>query len=60
MVATYAGDANAYQQKLFSDSLRAAITVEEMSDLVASFGFARDTVRMTSDRHWTWSATRLP
>jgi ubiquinone/menaquinone biosynthesis C-methylase UbiE len=60
MVATYAGDANAYQQKLFSDSLRAAITVEEMSDLVASFGFARDTVRMTSDRHWTWSAIRLP
>jgi ubiquinone/menaquinone biosynthesis C-methylase UbiE len=56
IVATYAGAANAYQQKLFADSLRAALTVDEMRDLVAAFGFARDTVQMTSDRHWTWVA----
>ena len=49
---------HAYQRKLFADSLRAALTVEEMRDLVAAFGFARDTVRMTSDRHWTWVAKR--
>ena len=58
LVETYAGTATPYQRKLFSDSLRAALTLEEMRDLVASFDFARDTVQMTSDRHWTWSATR--
>jgi hypothetical protein len=26
-----------------------------MQDLVGELGFARETVRMTSDRHWTWS-----
>jgi ubiquinone/menaquinone biosynthesis C-methylase UbiE len=59
LVATYTGNANAYQQKLFGDSLRAALTAREMADLVAEFGFARDTVRMTSDRHWTWTARKL-
>ena len=52
-------DATPYQRKLFADSLHAALTLDEMRDLVASFGFAPDTVRMTSDRHWTWSATRM-
>ena len=37
----------------------AALTLEEIRDLVASLDFARDTVQMTSDRHWTWSATRM-
>jgi ubiquinone/menaquinone biosynthesis C-methylase UbiE len=56
IVTTYAGAANAYQQKLFGDSLRAALSVDEMRDLVAAFGFAPGTVQMTSDRHWTWVA----
>jgi ubiquinone/menaquinone biosynthesis C-methylase UbiE len=56
IVATYAGMATPYQQKLFADSLRAALTLNEMRGLVAIFGIARDTVRMTSDRHWTWVA----
>ena len=56
IVATYAGDATRYQKKLFSDSLRAALTLEEIQSLVARFGFAPSTVRMTSDRHWTWAA----
>jgi ubiquinone/menaquinone biosynthesis C-methylase UbiE len=59
LVDTYAGNATAYQRKLFADSLRAALTADEMSDLVATFGFARDTVRMTSDRHWTWLARKM-
>jgi ubiquinone/menaquinone biosynthesis C-methylase UbiE len=58
LVQTYAGNSNAYQRRLFADSLRAALTVEEMRQLVTSFGFTPDTVRMTSDRHWTWSARR--
>jgi ubiquinone/menaquinone biosynthesis C-methylase UbiE len=58
LVATYAGDATPYQRKLFGDSLRATLTVDEMRELVTEFGFAPDTVQMTSDRHWTWSARR--
>jgi ubiquinone/menaquinone biosynthesis C-methylase UbiE len=56
LVAKYAGDATPYQRKLFADSLRAALTVEEMRDLISGLGFARETVQMTSDRHWTWIA----
>jgi ubiquinone/menaquinone biosynthesis C-methylase UbiE len=56
IVSTYAGDATPHQRKLFADSLRAALTLDEMRELVAEFGFAPATVQMTSDRHWTWSA----
>ncbi|MEX2186996.1 MAG: methyltransferase domain-containing protein [Pirellulales bacterium] len=55
IVAMYAGDATPYQAKLFSDSLRAALTLDEIRSLVEDLGFAGDTVRMTSDRHWTWA-----
>ena len=58
LVATYAADSTPYQRKLFTESLYAALTVEEMRDLVTNFGFAADTVQMTSDRHWTWVATK--
>jgi len=59
LVETYAGSATPYQRKLFSDSLRAALTLDEVREMVVRFGFAHDTVQMTSDRHWTWSATRM-
>jgi ubiquinone/menaquinone biosynthesis C-methylase UbiE len=59
LVTTYAGAATAYQRRLFADSLRAALTLEEIRHLVASFGFPPDTVSMTSDRHWTWIARQL-
>jgi ubiquinone/menaquinone biosynthesis C-methylase UbiE len=58
LVNTYAGDATPYQRKLFADSLRAAVNVNEVRDLVANFGFAPETVQMTSDRHWTWVTRR--
>lgn len=57
IVATYAGDSTPYQRRLFTESLRAALTLEEIRSLVAGFGFAPETVRMTSDRHWTWMAS---
>ena len=41
---------------LFEDSLRAALSVEEIQALVSELGFAGSTVVATSDRHWTWSA----
>ena len=58
IVETYAGDATPYQRRLFANSLRAALTVNEMQNLVAGFGGAPDAVQMTSDRHWTWAATK--
>jgi ubiquinone/menaquinone biosynthesis C-methylase UbiE len=57
-VRTYAGDADAHQQKMFADSLHAALTLEEMQALVKRLGFDEATVKQTSDRHWTWTANR--
>jgi ubiquinone/menaquinone biosynthesis C-methylase UbiE len=58
MVTAYAGDATPYQQKLLADSLRAALTLDEIRALVIEFGFGPETVQMNSDRHWTWIARR--
>lgn len=58
LVETYAGNSNAHQRQLFEASLRAALNLDEVRDLVASLGFDRESVRQTSDRHWTWSAVR--
>ena len=54
LVATYAGDANAHQQRMFEESLRAALTLYEMRALLTRLGFPPDSVQQTSDRHWTW------
>ena len=58
LVATYAGSANDRQRKMFADSLRAALTLDEIASLVSQLGFDRATVQATSDRHWTWSAEK--
>lgn len=58
LVATYAGDANEQQQKMFAESLHAALTLAEVRDMVASLGFAPESVQATSDRHWTWCARK--
>jgi len=58
LVERYAAGANDHQRRLFADSLHAALTVAEMQEIVATLGFSRDTVSMTSDRHWTWSAIK--
>ena len=59
IVATYAAGATAYQRRLFTESLHAALTLEEMQSLVADFTVAPDSVAKTSDRHWTWIAVKL-
>jgi ubiquinone/menaquinone biosynthesis C-methylase UbiE len=59
LVAQYTQGANEHQRKLFEDSLHAALTVEEMQAIVRDLGFALETVALTSDRHWTWSAAKL-
>jgi ubiquinone/menaquinone biosynthesis C-methylase UbiE len=58
IVQAYAGDANAHQQQMFADSLHAALTLDEVRELVAGLGFDPAGVRQTSDRHWTWSSVR--
>ena len=58
LVQTYAGSANPSQQKMFAESLHAALSLEEIRGLVSSLDFAADSLEQTSDRHWTWSARR--
>ena len=58
LVETYAGSANAHQRQLFSQSLHAALTLEEVQTLVCRIGFAKECVQRTSDRHWTFSALK--
>lgn len=58
LVATYAAGANPHQRTMFDDSLRAALALHEVRDLVMRLGFRAQTVQLTSDRHWTWSARK--
>ncbi len=53
IVQTYAGNENAHQQKMFRESLHAALTVSEVESLLAASGFSKHWVSATSDRHWT-------
>jgi ubiquinone/menaquinone biosynthesis C-methylase UbiE len=58
LVKTYAGDANDHQRKMFADSLHAALTLDEVRELVGRLGYQPDNVHQTSDRHWTWATPR--
>jgi ubiquinone/menaquinone biosynthesis C-methylase UbiE len=58
LVRAYAGTGNAYQQKMFADSLHAALTLLEVQELVTQLGFDLNSVQQTSDRHWTWIGRR--
>ncbi len=54
LVHKYAGHDSDSQQKMFSDSLHAALTVDEVRAHVQEMGFDPASVQATSDRHWTW------
>lgn len=58
LVDRYAGHETEPQRKLFADSLAAALTLDEVRELVAPLGFDPAGVTLTSDRHWTWAAVR--
>jgi len=45
-------------QKLFAESLQAALTVDEMRALIQPWGYPAESVQVTSNRHWTWSARK--
>jgi ubiquinone/menaquinone biosynthesis C-methylase UbiE len=53
LVRTYASEDTPRQRALFEASLRAALTVDEVAEIAASFGLDRRAVTRTSDRHWT-------
>ncbi|MCP4477861.1 MAG: class I SAM-dependent methyltransferase [Planctomycetaceae bacterium] len=59
LVLAYTGKESEYSQQLFRDSLHAALSLDEIRDLVASLGFDPNSVQATSDRHWTWAAVNL-
>ena len=58
LVEAYAGEENDHQKQMFDDSLRAALSLQEIQLLVSQFGFDSGTVSATSDRHWTWAARK--
>jgi ubiquinone/menaquinone biosynthesis C-methylase UbiE len=58
LVHLHAGDANEHQRKLFADSLHAALSLEELRELIQQLGRDPNTVQQTSDRHWTWAVIK--
>jgi ubiquinone/menaquinone biosynthesis C-methylase UbiE len=60
LVATYAQGANERQRAMFAASLHAALTLDEMRQIIADLGYDPMTVTVSSDRHWTWTAVRQP
>jgi len=58
LVDTYARDETERARGLFRDSLRAALTVDEVVELVRPLGISGDAVTRTSDRHWTMAVRR--
>lgn len=58
LVQSHAGDENDHQRQMFDDSLRAALSLDEIRELVSRLGLDPATVDASSDRHWTWNTTR--
>jgi hypothetical protein len=53
-----APDDSARQKQLFFDSLCAALTLEEVRELVAAAGLEGATVAQVSERHWSVERAR--
>jgi ubiquinone/menaquinone biosynthesis C-methylase UbiE len=53
IVERYAADAPEIARRLFAESLNAALTVQEVVNLIEPLGLPGSSVAMTSDRHWT-------
>jgi ubiquinone/menaquinone biosynthesis C-methylase UbiE len=58
LVARHAGTESPAARALFEASLNAALTVEEVREIVRALGWPAEGVAMTSDRHWTWVLRR--
>ena len=55
LVRLYAGEASEHGQRMFRESLHAALTLAEVRTMVESLGHVPADVTQTSDRHWTWT-----
>ena len=55
LVTEYAWGETEYSRQLFRQSLHAALTVEEVQNLLSDLELPCNSVRATSDRHWTLS-----
>lgn len=53
LVASIAGEYNQYQTQLFRDSLHAALTPDEVNQMVLDAGLSEVRVYQSSDIHWT-------
>ena len=53
LVQSYSGEENAHQQQMFRDSLHAALTLDEVRELLTESSLPTEWVEQTSDRHWT-------
>lgn len=58
LVQTHVGNEPPSAQQLFRQSLLAALTLDEIRAMVSKFDFPAESVERTSDRHWTWSASK--
>lgn len=58
LVDTYAGGEIERSRKMFEDSLRAALNLDEIRALVQQLGYPPASVQASSDRHWTWSVRK--
>lgn len=59
LVEQYGGTRGSPGWEMFRDSLRAALTAEEVGGMLEELGVARSAVAMTSDRHWTVSVRKV-
>jgi ubiquinone/menaquinone biosynthesis C-methylase UbiE len=53
IVEKYAGTSNDYQKKLYHDSLCAALTLDEVQQLIDASGLKNVSLMQSSDRHWS-------
>lgn len=60
LVAMHAGEDSPAQQQLLRQSFHAALTVEEVTAVLATAGIPTAQARMSSDRHWTVIAIKPP
>jgi SAM-dependent methyltransferase len=58
ILAKHAGGTNERQRRLFEQSLHAALTLEEVGDLLRVVGLAPEAAHKSSERHWTIRARK--
>jgi len=58
LVELYTENCNDHQRQMFDNSLRAALSLDEIRQLIKELGGHADAVQASSDRHWTWIAQK--